>query len=253
MGENIKVFQSKESMIHSLAEAIVDLARRKAEATGRFTVALSGGSTPKPLYESFASSQYLHKIPWDKVFFFFGDERCVPHDSEDSNYHMVHEAILSKVPVPAENIFPTEMQDVNPEASAELYEKTIKKFFALGENQLPRFDLMLLGLGPDGHTASLFPGTKALEERQRLVVSNYVEKMSTHRITLTLPVINNSENIIFVVAGHDKAPVIAHILGEKTADQHLYPAQLVKATDGSLKWYLDREAYQECQSHACQH
>lgn len=236
----IKIHESKSELIDAATQMIVDLACQSVDEQGRFTMVLSGGSTPKPIYEKLASDPYLEKMPWSKSYFFFGDERCVAHDSPESNYGMADKAMFSRAPIPAENIFATQDQDKDPESSAAQYEQTIRKFFKLEKGKFPTFDLMLLGMGPDGHTASLFPGTEALNERQQLVVANYVEKFKAFRITMTLPLIDHAENIVFLVAGSDKADVLSEILCSDKKDS--YPAQLVKPQAGSLKWYLDRDA-----------
>src|SRR5262249_11501061 len=143
-------------------------------------------------------------LPWDKMFFFWGDERHVPPDSPESNYRMAHEAMLSKIPVAGANIFRVPAEDADAAAAADAYEKTLKNFFGLDAGKAPRFDLVLLGLGPDGHTASLFPGTAALKEKSHLFVANWVEKFKTHRLTLTLPAINAALAVLFLVSGTDK-------------------------------------------------
>jgi len=175
------------------------------------------------------------------MFFFWGDERHVPPDDPESNYRMVNEAMLSKVPVPPGNVFriPAENSDANEVASA--YEQTVRKFFQLDAGGVPRFDLILLGMGPDGHTASLFPGTAGLKERSRLVIANWVEKMKTHRLSFTLPVLNAAREVAFLVSGTDKAPVLKAVLeGNEPGEQ--YPAKLVQPKDGKLIWFLDRAA-----------
>ncbi len=237
---NVKIFDSKSDLIDSSVQMIVDLACQKVDENGRFTIVLSGGSTPKPIYEKLASEPYINRMPWEQTFFFFGDERCVPHDSPESNYGMADKAMFSKALIPDENIFATQDQDKDPESSAAQYEQTIRKFFKTEKGKFPSFDLMLLGMGPDGHTASLFPGSEGLNERQSLVVANYVEKFQAYRITMTFPLIDNADNIVFLVAGSDKAQVLSEILCSDKKDS--YPAQLVKPQAGTLKWYLDREA-----------
>jgi 6-phosphogluconolactonase len=188
-----------------------------------------------------------NSLPWEETFFFWGDERHVPPTDADSNYRMADEAMLSKIPVAAGNVFRVPAE--NPEASAvaDEYEKTIQKFFELKPGDFPRFDLILLGMGPDGHTASLFPGTEALKEKSRLVVANYVEKLKASRLTLTLPVLNAARNVAFLVSGADKAPALHGVLeGDATGEQ--YPAKLVKPDAGRLIWFVDRAAASELSS-----
>ena len=207
---------------------------------GRFTIALAGGSTPKSLYNLLATNART-TLPWDRMFFFWGDERHVPPTDPESNYRMADEAMLSKVPVPPGNVFRIKTENPEAAAAAEDYEKTIRKFFALEAGQFPRFDLILLGMGPDGHTASLFPGTTALQEKLRLVVANWVEKMKTHRISLTLPVLNAARCVTFLVSGTDKAPALKAVLEENVPPEQ-YPAKLIKPSDGKLIWLIDRAA-----------
>jgi 6-phosphogluconolactonase len=180
-------------------------------------------------------------VPWDKVFFFWGDERHVPPDDADSNYRMAREALLSKLPIPEANIFRVPAEGKDAQAVAEAYEQTLKNFFSLKPEELPRFDLILLGMGPDGHTASLFPGTPALQEKSRLVVANWVEKLKTSRITFTLPVLNAARNVMFLVSGADKAPVLREVL-EGDAPAEKYPSKLVRPRNGKLIWFVDRAA-----------
>src|SRR5271166_3507679 len=150
-------------------------------------------------------------LPWDQMFFFWGDERHVPPDDPDSNYRMAKETLLSKVPIPPDNIFRIPAENPDASAAAEAYEQALRKFFAVAPGELPRFDLILLGMGPDGHAASLFPETSALEEKSRLVVANWVEKLKTSRITLTLPVLNSARCVAFLVSGADKAAALHEV------------------------------------------
>ena len=211
-------------------------ASEAVRANGRFTVALSGGSTPKSLYSLLASKP---GIPWDKVFFFWGDERHVPPDDPESNYRMVNEALLLKIKVPSENIFRVHAEEKDASAAALQYEQTIKDFFHLSPGQFPRFDLILLGTGPDGHTASLFPGTAALNETQRLVVANWVPKFNTDRLTFTYPVLNEAAYVTFLASGPDKAPILHEILENRAAG---LPSQKVHPSNGKLIWLIDEAA-----------
>jgi len=233
----IRVLTTPQELFAVAAEEVVRLANQAVAERGRFTIALSGGSTPKSLYNLLATNART-TLPWDRMYFFWSDERHVPATDPDSNYRMASEAMLSKVPVPAGNVFrvPTE----NPDA-AEEYESTLRKFFQLGPGQFPKFDLILLGMGPDGHTASLFPGTAGLQEKTRLVIANWVEKLKTHRLTFTFPVLNAARSVAFLVSGTDKAPVLRAVLEEKVPGEQ-YPAKLVQPTDGKLIWFLDRAA-----------
>jgi 6-phosphogluconolactonase len=229
-----------QDLFQAAAEDLIATATHAVKQRGRFTIALSGGSTPRNLYTLIAANAST-SLPWSQVFFFFGDERHVVPSDAESNYGLAEETILSKVPVPAGNIF--RMPAENPDASAvaQSYEQTLRKFFALKPGEFPRFDLILLGMGPDGHTASLFPETEALQEKSRLVVANWVEKLNTSRITLTLPVLNAARQVAFLISGMDKAAVLHEVL-EGAAPGEKYPAKLVRPSDGKLIWFVDRAA-----------
>ncbi len=231
----IEVFATSAEMIEKAAELIVGILSDTLRKKGRASLVLSGGSTPKALYELLASEKYRDKISWENILIFFGDERCVPPDDPQSNYKMSHEALLSKVPVPEENIFRMK-GELPPEAAAAQYEAAIKN--SLGDGN--HFDVVLLGIGTDGHTASLFPGTGALNETEKLVAANYVEKLNAFRITLTFRVINTSQNIIFLAVGKEKAEAIGKIFEEK--DEPLLPAQMVDPADGTIFWMLEKTA-----------
>ena len=173
------------------AEEFVRLARQAIQLAGRFTVALSGGSTPKALYTLLAAPGFAQQISWNRAHLFWGDERCVPPDHPESNYRMVEETLRSKIQIPHENVHRMAGEKA-PQIAALEYEAELKGFFELAEGALPRFDLILLGLGEDGHTASLFPGSAALNDQEHLVAAVYVDKMNTYRLTLTLPVLGLS-------------------------------------------------------------
>lgn len=236
----IRVLTTPQELFAAAAEEIVRSANEAVSERGRFTLALSGGSTPKSLYHLLASNART-TLPWDKVFFFWGDERHVPPTDPESNYRLVYEALLSKVPVPAGNVFRFLAENPDAAAVADAYDKTLRKFFQVGPDAVPRFDLILLGMGPDGHTASLFPGTAALQEKSRLAVANWVDKLKTHRLTLTLPVLNAARTDLFLVSGIDKAPVVRSVLEENVPGEQ-YPAKLVQPKNGRLIWLLDRAA-----------
>jgi 6-phosphogluconolactonase len=236
----IRTLTTPQELFEAAAEEVVRTANEAVAQRGRFTIALSGGSTPKNLYNLLATNART-ALPWDRMFFFWGDERHVPPTDPESNYQMVEEAMLSKIPVAAGNVFRIKAENPDAAAAAEDYEQTLKRFFALEPGQFPRFDLILLGMGPDGHTASLFPGTAALQEKSRLVVANWVEKMKTHRITLTFPVLNAAQCVTFLVSGTDKATVLKAVLEEDVPAEQ-YPAKLVKPSDGKLIWLIDRAA-----------
>jgi 6-phosphogluconolactonase len=239
----IRRLMTPQELFEAAAEEVARTANRAAAERGRFTLALAGGSTPKSLYTLLATNART-SLPWERTFFFWSDERHVPPTDPDSNYRMAQEALLSKVPVPASNVLrvPAEMPDAA--AAAEAYEQTLRRFFALQSEQVPRFDLILLGMGPDGHTASLFPETAALREKSRLVVANWVEKLKTSRITFTLPLLNAANSVAFLVSGTDKAPALKAVLESDNPGEQ-YPARLVRPTDGKLLWFVDRAAASE--------
>lgn len=242
----IRVLTTPQELFAAAAEEVVRTANEAVAQRARFTIVLSGGSTPKSLYNLLATNART-ALPWDRMFFFWGDERHVPPADPDSNYRMADETLLSKIPVPAGNVFRIKAENPDAAAVAEAYEQTILKFFQLKSGEVPNFDLILLGMGPDGHTASLFPGTTALQEKSHLVVANWVEKMKTHRITLTLPVLNAARCVTFLVSGTDKASVLRAVLEEDVPAEQ-YPSKLVRPATGKLIWLMDRAAASQLRS-----
>jgi 6-phosphogluconolactonase len=233
----IRTFRDPTDLARAAAEHFVARSIEAVERRGFLTVALSGGSTPKHLYQLLAAPNepFRDQIPWSNIHFFWSDERHVPPDDPDSNYRMAHEALLSHVPVSENNVHRVLSENPDASAAAEAYESTL---WALAENSLPRLDLILLGLGPDGHTASIFPGSEVLHETRRLVVAPWVEKLNTYRITMTLPLLNNGASVAFLVSGKEKAGIVKEVLeGPKQ-----YPAQEINPIDGELIWMLDEEA-----------
>jgi 6-phosphogluconolactonase len=217
-------------------------------AHGRFAVALSGGSTPRATYALLATEEFASRVDWSHVHIFWGDERCVPPDHSDSNYRMACEALLDHVPLSARNVHRIR-GEMNPEEAAADYERVLRSFFArqsrgkgIGdERPVPRFDLVLLGMGEDGHTASLFPGTAVLQEGTRWVVAHCVEKLGAWRVTLTLVAINAAARVVFVVSGASKAERLQQVLaGPYPSD--VLPAQLVRPGSGHLLWMVDEAA-----------
>lgn len=223
------------------AHLFVEAAQRALRERGRFFVALSGGSTPRALYQLLAAPPYHDQIDWSRTLVFWGDERCVSPESDESNYRMARDALLFHVPVPANQVFRMHGELPNVETAASLYEMDLRRAFALPPDTLPRFDLVLLGLGPDGHTASLFPHTAALGVTDRFVVANHVEKLNTNRLTLTAPVINHAALVVFLVAGSDKTQALAAVLEGPRQPEEL-PAQMIAPTGGHLIWLVDRAA-----------
>jgi 6-phosphogluconolactonase len=233
----VRILNTPTALFQSAADEFAALASVAVQSNGKFSVALSGGSTPKNLY-SLLGSASVPNIPWEKIFFFFGDERCVPPNDPDSNYRMARETgMFSKIA--DDHVFRVHTDEKNADAAALDYEQTLKKFFGLLPGEFPRFDLVLLGLGPDGHTASLFPGTAALDEKSRLVVANWVEKFHTYRITFTLPVLNRSACVMFMASGGEKSNIVHEVLENESAN---LPSQKVRPENGRLLWMLDRAA-----------
>ena len=231
---SVHIYESSEELAGAAAREFAAKAEEAIEERGRFAVVLAGGSTPKAMYGILARD-YANRIDWGKVHVFFGDERTFPPDHEDSNYTMAREALLDHFSLGSIHRMKGELP---PEESAFAYEEELREFF--GVEELPRFDLILLGIGGDGHTASLFPETPALEVTDRWVVANSVPKLDTIRITLTVPVINAARSVIFLVAGDDKAEALKELL-EGDADPRKYPARLVQPPGGP-NWMLDRAA-----------
>ena len=232
---NLLLYETPEELAEAAAR---DFATRTQEAIyerGSFAVALAGGSTPKATYEVLARD-YANELDWSRVHVFFGDERTVPPDHEDSNYRMANETLLSRVPVGSVRRMRGELP---PEDAAAAYEEELREFF--GQDDVPRFDLVLGGLGEDGHTLSLFPETSALDVTDRWVVANPVLKLETTRLTLTIPVLNASRAVTFLVAGESKADALKELL-EGDADPRAYPAKLVRPESGDLTWMVDRAA-----------
>lgn len=228
----LTVVSDAERLAEAAARRIVALASAAVARRGRFVVALSGGSTPRATYRLLATEPHASAIDWLRVQVFWGDERCVPPHHADSNYRVARRALLDHVDLPARNVHRIR-GELTPEEAAAAYRAELEA--ALGDRG--RFDLILLGLGPDGHTASLFPGTTALEEGQRAVVAVHLEELGAWRVTLTLPVLNAARHVMFLVSGADKANALARVLeGERL------PAGLVQPSDGSLTWLVDRKA-----------
>jgi 6-phosphogluconolactonase len=233
----IRVCPDLEALSLAAAELFAAVSQQAMQARGRFAVALSGGSTPQQTYELLAQQPFREQIPWQNTHFFWGDERCVPADDPRNNARMAHQTLLGHVPVPSEQVHPM-ICNGSPREAAEEYENLLLGFFAAGR---PRFDLVLLGLGENGHTASLFPGTPAVDEQQRWVTEVYVAEEGLHRLSLTAPVINQAALVVFLVSGYTKAPILQKVL-EDTRDSGGIPARMIKPVDGGLLWLVDRDA-----------
>ena len=215
----INIVANYEDLCEKVTQEILDLSNKKIALQNQFSIVLSGGSTPKGIYQCMAGPLYRNKFRWEKMHFFWGDERWVPPEDQRSNYRMVSEALLTKVNIPSENIHPIQTKNCDLQASARLYEESISDFFKLKKGDFPVFDLILLGIGQDGHTASLFPGNPALLEKDLLAVPVAQEGIPEKRITLTLPAINHADMIYFLVSGLDKAEIVAEVLENKNGTQ----------------------------------
>jgi len=240
--QKIRILTDAEAISRAAAETIVEHVTESLQTRDVYSIALSGGSTPRRLYELLAHDAKLQKqIPWDRVHFFWGDERHAPPSHPDSNYRMADTALLSKVPIPSTNIHRIKAEDSDADKAAADYEQEIRRFFKIDAGQMPRFNCVLLGMGPDGHTASLFPGTSALEETKRLAVANWIEKFQSYRITLTGPLFNNADRILFLVGGIEKADTLKAVL-EDDSKTTRFPVQLIQPTHAEVTWFLDQPA-----------
>ena len=239
MGYEIRVYPNLDVLSQAAADFFLKLAEQSIKESGRFTVALSGGSTPQPLYQNLSSKRRQHKLDWGKTHLFWGDERCVPPDHPDSNYRMAREILLSQIEVPERNIHrvPTEM---DPRMAAFSYEERLRAFF---KDPLPQFDLVLLGMGDDGHTASLFPHSAGLNEEERWFIANFAPERETWRLTLTKNAINAARNIAVLVAGSSKAGMLSKVL-EGDYEPAEKPIQLISPTAGKMTWFVDQDAAQ---------
>jgi 6-phosphogluconolactonase len=235
----VSVFPDPAGVYQAAAERFLESAHEAVRRSGRFAVALSGGSTPRELYRLLAEPPYRETVPWSRTYVFFGDERCVPPDDPRSNYRMAMETLLGRVPVPGGQIFRITGEAKDPARAAAAYEAELRGMFA--KEGSPRFDLVLLGIGPDGHTASLFPGSPLLEETSRWVAADFVPKLGSWRITLTLPALNAARRILFLIAGQDKARVFSEAIGGRPHPGP-YPCELVAPADGTVEVLADRLA-----------
>lgn len=234
---SLHIHKNPEAMAERAAHILAQACEEAVAERGLFRMAISGGHTPVPLFRLLTKADWAERLPWDKVGIYWVDERCVPPDSPDSNYGVARREFLSKVP--AVNYYRMR-GDEAPEKAARDYEELIRENFYLGPTELPRFDMMLLGLGADGHTASLFPGSPVLAEKERLVSEVYVPEKQEDRITLTLPVINNSRCCMFLVTGPEKRAALGDVLN--LLSEPALPAQRVRPAVGDLIWIVDKPA-----------
>lgn len=234
MGKTVEVLPDKEALVQRALALVVEMIQAAIAERGQCTIALSGGSTPKPLYAALGKQD----LPWNAIHLFWGDERYVPYDHPDSNYRMIREVWLEPASIPASSIHPMPTDAADPATAAQQYEALLQAFFQLAPQDFPAFDIMLLGMGDDGHTASLFPHTPALQVRDRLVTVG--NKDGQPRLTMTVPVLNQARNVIFLVAGASKRPALVHVFADE-GDAATYPARLVQPI-GNLWWLLDAAA-----------
>jgi 6-phosphogluconolactonase len=238
----IRILPDKAAIARRAAQEFVQAAASAVREKGSFNVTLAGGSTPKALYSLLVDDPTLRsQVPWDKMHLFFGDERHVPPDHPDSNFRMATEAMISKAPLKREQVTRIKGEYPDAEQAALEYEKALREYFKLKDGEYPRFDLVLAGMGNEGHTLSLFPGTKALHAEGRVVVRNWVGKLYTERITLTAPAACNAAQVIFMVTGADKALALKAVL-EGPFEPEQLPAQLLQPKNGKLLWLVDATA-----------
>ncbi len=240
--QTINIAEDERALFTALAARMAEMAFQCVKDENIFSIALSGGNTPRGLYSHLAKFS-AEEFPWNSTYLFLGDERCVSHSDGESNYRMVSDSLLSHISIPSTNVYPTIDQDKDPDASAKRYEQSLRRFFKLNdqdtsEKQWPRLSLALMGLGNDGHTASLFPGTVALEEETRFCVANQVPQLATTRLTLTRPVFAHAKKLFFLAAGDNKAEIFADVI---LHSDKKYPSQLVigDCREGSVEWFVD--------------
>jgi len=237
---NVDTCRDDADVARVAAGRFIEIGNDAIHSNGSFTVALAGGSTPRALYALLASNDYEGRVDWSRVLVFWGDERCVPLDHKNSNFKMAWDTLLSRIAIPSENVhrMPTEL---GPDAAACAYAAVLKKAFELPSGAFPSLDLILLGMGADGHTASLFPHTAAINETRRLVVAHFVDRLDTHRLTLTPPVLTGAANVLFLVTGENKAQALKRVLKDPYRPSE-FPAQLLRHATGAVTWIIDYAA-----------
>jgi 6-phosphogluconolactonase len=241
MEQHVYIHQTTEAVARSAAEAFVRLTRQAASDGAPFRVALSGGSTPKLLYQLLVSDEFRSEVPWDAVDFFFGDERWVPPDDPASNYKLANDELFVPLNISTTSVFPMPTVGLTPDEAAAVYEGAIRSEFDLSQDEAPRFDLIFLGMGDEGHTASLFPHTAVLHENDRLVAATYVDKLQANRVTFTPITINAAREVILMIGGAGKSTALKQVLeGEDNPDE--FPAQLLRNALGHVTWLVDKDA-----------
>lgn len=246
MPTDIQVFKDRAELSKAAADALLRYAIQAIQDHGQFYLALAGGSTPKQLYELLSLAPYRDKMPWQDTQIYFGDERMVPHDHADSNFGMVYEAMLRHVPIPDSHVHPIPTNCGNAHECARQYDRELSTIPGHEDGKAPGFDLVLLGMGADGHTASLFPGTGILQEFHCNAAAVHVGKLDSWRISITYPVINHAQHVMILVSGKDKADMIGQVLIDKDSSA---PIQAVRP-QGQLQWFLDADAAKKLKGHA---
>lgn len=247
MKDDLPIIVKDDPNLLAQAAAVLftDAAIEKVTVNNLFTVAISGGATPRAMYHLLTEEPFISRVPWDRTHFFWVDERLVPWNHPYSNYGSAEKYFIGKIPIPTSNVHPMPV-DFSPEAASKKYQDSLTTFFDLEKGKFPRLDLIILGMGKDGHTASLFPGQRALDERQQLVISVKGGNPFVDRLTMTFPVLNNAMEILVLVSGEDKADTLKAVLEDK---QNALPAQRVRPTQGTLKWLMDRKAASGLSNH----
>lgn len=240
-GFEVVIARDIEDLSRQAAGFVIGLLKNLAEAKEHVAIALSGGTTPKRLYELLSTVSFHNEIPWNQVHLFWGDERFVPLDHPYSNYRIAYDTLISKIQIPQENVHPMPCEKADPQVAAYEYEERLRRFFGSPSKGWPQFDLVLLGVGVDGHTASLFPGSSLLKEKRRWVAAPYVKRLNAYRLTLTLPVLNNADQIIFLVAGKEKAQIMKGLFAADNTRAGL-PVHLIRPSHGKLLFFLDESA-----------
>lgn len=242
--KNLNIFKNAEELISALAKEICKISKDAISERGEFNFVLSGGSSPKRLYELLASEKFRNKIDWEKTYFFFGDERFVPQNDKQRNSVMINEALFKPLKIKKENIFEVDTS-VSPKESAQKYWDSITKHF---KGESVEFDFNLLGLGDNSHTASLFPHTSVLEETEATIKSVFVKEVDQYRITMTAPLINQSKHLAFLVFGEGKAEAVFHILEDESGSASEFPARLIKVNQNKIEWFIDSAAASQLQN-----
>ncbi len=235
---DLKIFNKVDEVINALAEDICDASQKAVRNHGQFNFVLSGGSSPKKLYKLLASESFRNKIDWEKTFFFFGDERFLPENDAQRNSKMVQEALFDPLAINASNIFKVDTSGTLEEAAQKYWDSILTHFIG----KPIKFDFILLGLGDNSHTASLFPNTSVLKDTDAAVKSVFVDEVDMFRITMTAPLINQAEQIAFLVFGEEKSEAVFHIVEEKSGSIDEYPARLIRSNEKVIQWFLDSSA-----------